>query len=43
MCKYKNKKNAEAPLECIFRINHPYSTSRLIESTDINATFKSDT
>ena len=30
-------KNAEAPVECMYRINQPHSTSRMMYSTEAKA------
>ena len=34
-------KKAEAPVECIYLINHPRFTSRIINSTESNASLAS--
>ena len=30
-------KNADAPVECMYRISQPHSTSRMMYSTELNA------
>ncbi len=37
MCRYTTVKNADAPVECMYRMIHPYSTSRMMYSTEANA------
>ncbi len=37
MCKYMTIKKNEAPVECIYLINQPHSTSLMMYSTDANA------
>ncbi|MNU08046.1 hypothetical protein D3C72_2539240 [compost metagenome] len=38
MCRYTTTKKAEAPVECIVRISQPQGTSRMMYSTEANAT-----
>ncbi len=41
MWRYTQMKNAEAPVECRYRISQPHGTSRMMYSTEANASVAS--